>query len=275
MLHVTCYMLKVLFLGDINGKIGREAVKKILPKLKKEFKADLVIANAENAAHGTGVNVASLKELMETGVDFFTSGDHIFDKEKQFNECLEHNLPILRPANFPPANAGEGYAVLEIKGRKILIINLLGRVFMDKDYDCPFRKFDEILAKTALAGKKFSAIIIDIHAEATSEKAAFGHWADGRASAVIGTHTHVMTADEKITGKGTAYITDAGMVGAAGECIGVGKEGIIKIFLTQIKSPHVIPEKGPALLNGVLITINSKTAKATEIKRIIKYVEIK
>ncbi|MBI4812303.1 TIGR00282 family metallophosphoesterase [Candidatus Falkowbacteria bacterium] len=274
-LRVTRKMLKILFLGDINGKIGREAIKKLLPQLKRQLKPDLVVANAENAAHGTGVNVASLKELMEAGVDWFTSGDHAFDKEKQLNECLEHALPIIRPANFPPQISGHGYALISARGHRILLINLVGRVFMDKNYDCPFRKLNEILAQFDLANEKLSAIIIDMHAEATSEKAAFGHYADGKVSAVLGTHTHVMTADEKITEKGMAYISDAGMVGAADECIGVEKEEIIKMFLTQIKYPHVIPEKGLAVLNGVLVTINSKTAKATEIKRIIKYVEIK
>lgn len=268
-------MIKILFIGDINGKIGREAVKKILPKLKGQLKPNLIIANAENAAHGTGVTPSSLKELMEAGVDCFTLGDHAFDKEKQFRECLENSLPVIRPANFPPTAPGTGQTIINAGKHKILIINLLGRVFMSMGYDCPFRKLDEILAQNDFAKQKLSAIIIDMHAEASSEKIALGHYADGRVSAVLGTHTHVMTADEKITEKGMAYITDAGMVGAADECIGVDKENIIKIFLNQIKFPHVIPEKGKAIFNAVLVTVNSKSGKATNIKSITKLIEIK
>lgn len=266
-------MLKILFIGDISGKIGRETVNKILPKLKRDLKPDLVIANAENIAHGTGVTEKTLKEVMEAGIDWFTCGDHSFDREKEFD--VYDNLPILRPANFPPNSPGSGYKVIKINKHKILLINLVGRVFMHMDYDCPFRKLDEILSDKSLDKKKLSAIIVDIHAEATSEKNALGHFADGRVSAVLGTHTHIMTADHKVTENGTAYITDTGMVGAADECIGVDKENIIKMFLTQIKQKHVILEKGRAIFNAALITIDSKTKKATEIKPITKYVEIK
>ena len=269
-------MLKILFLGDINGKIGREAVKKLLPKLKREYKPDLVIANGENMAHGTGFTEPTIKELMEAGVDWFTSGDHSFDKEKKVETIFADDYPIVRPANYPIGVPGQGYAVINIRGgRKVLLINLLGRVFMQMDYDCPFRKLDEILANKDLAGNNYSAIIVDIHAEATAEKIALGLYADGRISAMLGTHTHVMTADAKITEQGMAYITDVGMVGAADECIGVQKEGIIKTFLTQIKYPHVIPEKGKAILNAVLVEINTKTKKAADIKPITKFIEIK
>ncbi|MDD4332651.1 MAG: TIGR00282 family metallophosphoesterase [Patescibacteria group bacterium] len=265
-------MLNILFIGDINGKIGREAVKKILPKLKREEKIDLVIANAENAAHGSGVTEESLKELQSAGIDYFTNGDHAFDRIKQAEICYE-KFPIIRPANFPPDVPGQGYTLINTKQGDILLINLIGRVFMQPDLDCPFRKFQEILAN--FENQKLFAIIIDIHAEATSEKISFGHFADGRATAVLGTHTHIMTADEKITGKGMAYITDVGMVGAADECIGVSKEGIIKTYLTQIKYPHVIPESGKAIFGSVLLKIDEKTGKANSIKSIVKFINIK
>jgi metallophosphoesterase (TIGR00282 family) len=273
-------MLKILFIGDINGKIGRKAVAKLLPGIKKEVKPDLVIANAENSAHGSGVTENTLKELQASGIDWMTNGDHAFKTLKQLE--LYNKYPILRPANYSHNVPGRGYAIITIGSRRpggtsknILLINLIGRVFMHLDYDCPFRKLNEILANPILPEKKLSAIIVDIHAEATSEKTAMGHFADGKVSAVLGTHTHIMTADYKVTEKGTAYITDVGMVGAADSCLGVDKENIIKTFLTQIKYPHVIPEKGPAIFNSVLITINPKTVKATSIKPITKIINIK
>jgi len=267
-------MLNILFIGDISGKIGRKTIAEIVPKLKKDLKLDLVIANAENAAHGSGVTEDSLKELMEAGIDYFTSGDHAFDRIKQAEACYG-NLPIVRPANFPPDVPGKGFAVISTKKGDILLINLIGRAFMQADFDCPFRKFEEILISPDLAGKKLSAIIIDIHAEATAEKITLAHYVDGRASAVLGTHTHVATADERITAKGTACITDVGMVGAADECIGVQKDNIIKTSLTQIKYPHILPENGRAIFNSVILKINEKTGEVKSIKRIEKFINIK
>jgi hypothetical protein len=271
-------MLKVLFIGDINAKIGRRAIKKILPGLKRKLKPDLVIANAENLAHGTGVTESTLKEVMGAGVDWFTNGDHAFDQEKYLNIYSDQNLPILRPANYSSAAPGQGYTIIDEKKYKILLINLVGRVFMGMHYDCPFKKLDEILSRydgANLDKKNLSAIIVDIHAEATAEKIALGHYMDGRVSAILGTHTHVMTADHKITKRGTAYITDVGMVGFADGCIGIDKENIIKTFLTQIKYRHIIPEEGRAVFNAVFTIINPKTRKATKITPIIKYIEIK
>jgi len=262
-------MLNILFIGDIVGKIGRKAVAKILPSLKRELKADLVIANAENLAHGKGTTETTIKEMMATGIDWFTNGDHAFDTN---HELYQSDLPILRPANYSTDVPGNGFATIKAKTYQILLINLIGRVFMSQDYDDPFRKTTEIL--TNLAKKKLSAIIVDIHAEATSEKVALGHYLDGKVSAVIGTHTHVMTADEKISDQGTAYITDLGMVGLADGVIGVERQGIIQSFLTQIKSPHIIPENGKAIFNAVLLTIDPKTKKAAFIKPIIKFINI-
>lgn len=268
-------MLKILFIGDICGKIGRKAVAKILPKLKKELKPDLVIANAENLAHGKGVTESTLKEMMEAGIDWFTNGDHAFKAKKQIENIYNGGFPILRPANYSAGAPGQGQALITVGKKQILLINLIGRAFMRMDYDCAFRKLDEILANPALAGQKISAIIVDMHAETTSEKVALGHFADGRVSAILGTHTHVMTADHKITKNGTAYITDAGMTGFADGVIGLDKENIIKTFLTQIKYQHELPEKGQAIFNAVLLDVDPKTAKAKSIKPIKKFVEIK
>ncbi len=262
-------MLKILFIGDIVGKIGRKAMAKILPALKQSLKTDLVIANAENLAHGKGLTESTLKEMMAAGIDWFTNGDHAFDNNL---ELYQTDLPILRPANYAADVPGKGYSLIEIAGHKVLLINLIGRVFMPLNYDCPFRKFTEIL--TNLAKKNLSAIIVDIHAEATSEKVAFSHYGDGKVSAVLGTHTHIMTADAKITDQGTAYITDIGMVGLADGVIGVEKQGIIQSFLTQIKSPHIIPETGRAIFNAVFLTIDPKTRKTVSLKPLTKYINI-
>ncbi len=265
--------MNILFIGDIVGKIGRKAIAKILPKLKKELKTDLVVANAENSAHGAGVTESIIKELQKCGVDYFTTGDHAFRNKKDLD--IFNKLPVLRPANFSPHAPGQGHAIIEVKGRLVLLINLVGRIFMSGDHECPFHKLNEILANPDLPIKKVSAIIIDVHAETTSEKVNIGHFADGRASAVLGTHTHIMTADHKVTDKGTAYITDVGMAGVADESIGIAKEGTLKTFLTQIKEPHVIPEKGRAIFNSVLVQISTKTKKATSIKPITQFVNIK
>lgn len=265
-------MLKILFIGDIYGKLGREAVRQLLPEIKSEEKPDLVIANAENAAHGNDVSLATIKELQSYGIDWFTTGDHAFDNEEQFKLCLAENLPLLRPANYSFGVPGVGAQIIEVGKNKILLINLLGRVFMYQDFDDPFRTLDAVLNEY-LAKFKPSAIIIDIHAEATSEKAGLGHYADGRVSAVLGTHTHVMTADAKLLPKGTAFISDVGMVGALNEIIGLGKENVIKSFLTQISQKKIIPETGEAILNSVLVTIDQETVKATAIKPIIKYLK--
>jgi metallophosphoesterase (TIGR00282 family) len=266
-------MLKILFIGDISGKIGRKTVAKIVPKLKKSEKIDLVIANAENSAHGSGVTESTIKELFDAGVDWLTTGDHAFKANKQYDIFNDYN--ILRPANFPAQVPGRGYALFEHKGKNILLVNLIGRVFMGMDYDDPFFKIDEILANISLPKEKLSAIIIDMHGECTSEKVALRHYLDGRVSAIFGTHTHIMTADQQITPKGTAYITDVGMTGFADGVLGVEKDGIIKTFLTQIKQQHVIPEKGAAIMGAVMVTINPLNARAKHIQSVIRQIEIK
>lgn len=262
--------MRLLFFGDIVGRIGRKAIIKILPKLKEEFEPDLVLANGENIAHGKGVTVDTLKEVMAAGIDYFTSGNHFWSKKEEIEKVLTQNLPIIRPANYLDTFSGQGYILADLGGQKVLLVNLIGRVFTkteDYEVSCPFKKADEILAK-------FSEIkikIVDFHAEATSEKVALGHYLDGRVSLVVGTHTHVPTADEQILPGGTAYISDLGMVGMKDSVIGVEKQLIIDHFLSDKLYEPVkieIPKKGVVVVNGLFVEINQKTGKAESIKRI-------
>lgn len=258
--------IKILFFGDIVGKIGRKGIKKVLPRLKKKCKPDLVIANAENLAHGQGVTEKTLNEMLEAGVDFFTSGNHVWKKPQVQEIFAEEKIPLIRPANYPEKVSGPGYKTLKIGTKKLIMLNLIGRVYIDeKDLTCPFEKADEILKKKK---EKDDIVIVDVHAEATSEKVALGRYLDGRASAVLGTHTHVGTADEQILDKGTAYITDIGMVGAEDSVIGIDTEVIINNFISNSHMPHVIPEEGNCLINSVFMEINPKNAEAEKIKRI-------
>jgi len=267
-------MIKILFFGDIVGKIGRQGLVKAMPDLKADYNPDCIIANIENLAHGTGATKKTLGEIQTLGIHCFTSGNHIFDKKKDLQDLIQsQNLALLRPGNYPPGVEGKGEAIIKTPGGKsILVLHLLGRVFFKETLDCPFRKADEILGKYKDAD--LDAILVDFHAEATSEKVAFGHYLDGRATAIFGTHTHIPTADEKITPLGTAYISDVGMVGAKDSVIGVAKQGPIKQFLTQTPASFEIPENGTCLVNGVIITIDEATKKATSIKRVYQEVEV-
>ena len=258
--------IKILFLGDIFARIGRKAVIKALPKLKKEYEPDLIMANAENLAHGRGVTKTTIKEMQDAGIDFFTSGNHIWDKNDAY-ELLNKKSPVLiRPANYPVDTPGKGDYLVQTGIHNILIINLIGRVFFREDFDCPFRAVDQILKK--YTGQSLAGIIVDFHADATSEKRAMGFHLDGRVSAVIGSHTHVQTADNQILDQGTAYITDLGMTGSKDSVIGLDKKIIIKNFLTQINEPGEIHETGLCQINGVYLEINPKTQKAAKIERV-------
>lgn len=264
--------MKVLFFGDVVGKIGRRAVKQILPELKAEYQPDLIIANVENVAHGVGVTEKTLAELIEAGVQAFTSGNHIFSKPEAEALLNAKDSVLLRPANYPPGLPGDDYKIIEIGSKAVVIINLIGRVFIKENFDCPFRKLDEILAKITV--KNLGAIIIDFHAEASSEKMAFGWYADGRVSAVLGTHTHVPTADGKILPEGTAFISDVGMVGALNSVIGDCKEEIIKSFLTQTNASIEIPEEGEVEVGAVLVEIDPATKKAVKIGRVDRKIRV-
>lgn len=261
--------MKILFFGDIVGKPGREALEKILPGLKVKYDADLVIANAENVAHGIGVTEESLGELLSAGVDFFTSGNHIFSGSKESLVLLENKVwPLIRPANWSARAVGDGYRVIEIRTKKILIINLIGRVFIHRQHEDPFKCVDEMLNEYSLtdnAGAKIDAIIIDWHAEATSEKKAMGWFLDGRVSAVFGTHTHVPTADARILPQGTAYISDVGMVGVQNSVLGLDKEAIINGFLTQMPQKPQLAE-GDVEVNFVFLETDNKTGLAKKLE---------
>jgi len=244
-------IIKFLIIGDIVARVGRHAVSSILPKLKKQYEIDFVIANGENLAHGKGVTVSTITEMYESGVDFLTSGDHVFSNNIDLDSVFTEKYNLIRPANYPPGVMGDGYRIIEIKGYKVLIINLLGRVFMKNNTDCPFRKFDEIYEETKK--KKIDCIIVDIHAEATSEKKTLFEYIKDRANIVFGTHTHVGTSDLEINKNGSAYITDVGMVGSKNSSLGVDFKNIVQNFLYQIQVKHEFAESGEAIFNSILI----------------------
>ncbi|MBG7617713.1 MAG: TIGR00282 family metallophosphoesterase [Chloroflexi bacterium] len=255
--------MKVIFIGDIVGSPGRQAVSKLLSKLKRQFKPDYVIANAENCAGGRGITPDTAQELLQYGIDVLTSGNHIW-AQKDIIEQMNGTLPLIRPLNYPPGVPGKGYIILG----DIMVVNLMGRVFI-ANLDCPFRAMDALLEKIKDRPK---VVIVDFHAEATSEKVAMGHYLDGRVNAVIGTHTHVATADNRILSKGTAYITDAGMTGPIDSVIGDDKEAVINRFLTAMISRLPVA-KGKTMFNAVLIELNEDNGKATSIERIYEEVD--
>lgn len=257
--------MKVLFIGDIVGSPGREAIKKLVGPLRQDLQIDFVIANAENASGGSGITSKVADELFSYDVDVLTSGDHIWKKSEIF-ELISRQERILRPLNFPLGAPGRGAAVFKTKGGlKVGVINVNGRVFMEA-LECPF--------KTALAAceelaKETKIIIVDIHAEATSEKVALGWYLDGKVSAILGTHTHIQTADEKILPKGTAYITDAGMTGPYDSVIGRRVEDVLTRFLSSIPVKFEVAREN-IQLHGALVEIDEKTGKAISILRIQK-----
>jgi metallophosphoesterase (TIGR00282 family) len=255
--------MKVLFIGDIVGKIGRLAIKALLPAVTNRYKIDLVIANGENAAGGFGITDKIVAELMGYGVHVITTGNHVWDK-KEFIPQISKEGRVLRPLNYPPGVPGFGSLLYPLhNGTSVAIINLSGRVFMS-NFDCPFRVGKGEIERLAGLTK---VIIIDFHAEATSEKIAFGYYADGKVSAVIGTHTHVQTADEKISPKGTAYITDVGMTGPSNSVIGIEVEQVIERFLTNMPM-RFETAKGEGIFSAVVIEIDEKTGRSTAIQRL-------
>ncbi len=249
--------MRILLIGDVIGRPGRRALRELLPGLRNEYGIDLVIANGENAAGGLGLTKATAEELLRSGVDIITSGNHIWD-QKEIIPHLDGGLPIIRPLNYPDGVPGRGYL---IKGGA-LVVNLIGRTFIG-NFDCPFRAMDRLLERVANRPK---VIVLDFHAEATSEKVALGKYLDGRVSAVLGTHTHVGTIDTRILPGGTAYVTDVGMTGPIDSVIGDDGDEVIRRFLTQI--PHRLSVgKGDVLLNSVLVDV-ADSGRATSILRI-------
>jgi hypothetical protein len=255
--------MKILFIGDIVGRPGRDAIRQLLPGLKKEYNLEFVIANAENAAGGSGITAKVAEELFEAGIDVLTSGDHIWKKREIF-EIINQEERILRPVNFPAGAPGRGFAAFKTKGNlKVGVINVNGRVFMEA-LDCPFRM--SLAAVEALA-KETKIIIVDIHAEATSEKVALGWYLDGKVSGVLGTHTHIQTADERILPKGTAYITDVGMTGPHDSVIGRRIEDVLERFVTQVPVRFEVAQEN-IQLQAALLDIDEDMGKANSIVRI-------
>lgn len=264
--------MKILIFGDTVGRIGREAVTKILPELKAEYQIDLVIMNAENLAHGFGVTKKIILEMIEAGVDVFTSGNHIWNNEKYHEVFSDPKLQkiVLRPYN-DLKTTGRGQTIIEKNGQKISVVNLSGIVFMEEANATNFiSAADEITARAERAEAKIS--IVDFHAEATSEKAVLGLYLDGRVSALLGTHTHVPTADERILPKGTAFVSDIGMTGAHNQAIGGMYGPILEGMKIGELGKFEVPESGPVEVNAVVITINETNGLATSIQRIRKFV---
>jgi len=250
-------------IGDIIGKPGRQAVQKLLPDLRQQYGLDLVIANAENSAGGLGVTPDTATELLEAGVDVLTSGNHVW-AQKEIIPYLDSEMPILRPLNYPPGVPGRGYIIKE----KAVIVNLIGRTFMS-NFDCPFRAMDKLLAELQPSPP---VIIVDFHAEATSEKMAMGRYLDGRVSAVLGTHTHVGTIDAQLLPQGTAYVTDIGMTGPTDSIIGDETDAVLQRFLTIIPN-RLSVGKGKVMFNAVLVRVDDESGKATSIERVYREVE--
>lgn len=255
--------MNILFIGDIVGSPGREAIKSIVPGLKKEYNLQFIIANAENAAGGSGITPAVAEELFACGIDVLTSGDHIWKKREIF-EIIEQEERILRPLNFPDGAPGRGFAAFKTKnGLKVGVINVNGRVFMEA-LESPFKT---TAAAVEELSRQTKIIIVDIHAEATSEKVALGWYLDGKVSAVLGTHTHIQTADERVLAQGTAYITDAGMTGPYDSVIGRKIEDVLERFLTSIPTRFAVAKEN-IQLHGAVLDIDENTGKAKSISRI-------
>lgn len=259
--------MRILFLGDVMGRSGRAAVTSRLPGLRAEWNVDFVVVNGENASSGAGLTAAHAKALIEAGADCLTLGDHAFDQRDMLS-FIEQEPRILRPLNFAKQAPGRGARVFQDgRGRKVLVMQVLGQVFMKRPFDDPFSAVQPVLQAHPLGGM-VQAIVVDMHCEATSEKMAMGHWCDGRASLVVGTHTHVPTADAMILPGGAAYQTDAGMCGDYNSVIGMQKEEPMRRFITQMPGGRFEPAAGEATLSGVLVQTDDKTGKAVSVSMV-------
>lgn len=262
--------MKILFIGEVVGKLGRRTVGALLPSLFKSVNISVVFANAENIAHGKGATKTTLEEVRGCGVNYFTSGNHIFWRKEVLESLDNDDSSIIRPANYPNDVPGQGFKIIDLgKDGKVLLINLLGRTNFAEPVFCPFRTVDKILKD--FEGEIFSAIVVDFHTEATSEQVAMGWYLDGRVSAVVGTHRHVPTADAWVLPQGTAFVTDIGMVGARHSVLGVEPE----IIIDKLKNPQPQKfewvEEGPAVFNSVLIEVEATKAKSIErVDRIVE-----
>lgn len=266
-------MSKILIIGDIMGRPGRAGLAQVLPMWKEQYQPDVVIANVENLTHGKGITENTIKELNELSIDAYTSGNHVFDTGPRAEECFEQFHNIIRPANYLGDYPGQGFYRFAKNNQQYLLINLGGTVFFEHQFrgeiGNPFFAFDAIIKQEA---QKDDIIIVDLHAEATSEKNAFGWYADGRATIVYGTHTHIPTADTKILPKGTAYQTDIGMTGAKDSVLGALPENALKPFLEQGKFRLDLPDSGPVVVSGLLAEVVN--AKVQKLQRLQQEVEM-
>jgi metallophosphoesterase (TIGR00282 family) len=257
--------LKVLFLGDVFASPGREAVKHFVPRLTQEHEIDLVLVNVENAAHGRGVNEKIVKELQKAGVDMMTGGNHIYGVPQSFGLLNQPDSPVLRPYNFSRSGPGRGVGVVTARnGTRVGVINIMGRTFMEPGVNLPFQSFDEAYQDVK---DDCDIVILDFHAEATAEKRAMGWHVDGRVQLMVGTHTHVQTADEEVLPKGTAYITDLGMTGPYDSVIGTEKSIVLKRFRDQIHE-RFEPATGDVRLCGIICEIDVFGKRAKSIRRV-------
>ena len=257
--------MRALLIGDVIGRPGRVAVERCVPRLREELGIDLVVINCENAAGGAGVTPAVADELFRSGADVLTSGNHVWRKKEAY-ELLKLDHRVLRPANYPDGSPGSGSCVIQtLSGQKVGVLNIQGRVFLEA-IDCPFRTATRELERLRLVTP---VIIVDMHAEATSEKVAIGWFLDGQVSCVFGTHTHIPTADERILPKGTAFITDIGMTGPYDSVIGRKTEQILERFVSGLPVKSEVAE-GNVQLHGLLVDIDAKTGKATRVERLTK-----
>ena len=259
--------MKILFLGDVVGRAGRRALTERLPRLREDWKADFVVVNGENATAGMGLSTAHAKDFLAAGVDVITLGDHAFDQKDMLGFC-EQEPRIIRPLNYAKGAPGAGARLFsDTRGRKVLVAQVLGQVFMKRAFDDPFGTIDAALKPYPLGGQA-QAILVDVHCEATSEKMAMGQFLDGRASVVIGTHTHVPTSDAMILPGGTAYQTDAGMCGDYHSVIGMDKAEPLRRFVTGMAKNRFTPARGEATLSGLLVETDDATGKATRVQAI-------
>lgn len=261
--------MKILFCGDVVGRAGREAVLSHVPALREELKLDCVIVSTDNAAHGFGVSAEICKEFLASGIDVLTGGDHVWD-QKDILDYIGKEPRLLRPHNFPPSVPGAGaYVFTTGRGKKILVAHVLGQVFHKENLDCPFACMDAILKRYTLGGT-VDAIVVDIHAEATSEKMAMGRYLDGRVSVVVGSHTHVPTADTRILNGGTAYQTDCGMCGDYDSVIGFKQDAPLSAFLNKFRRIRMEPAEGEATLCALYVDIDDRTGLAKEARHIMR-----
>lgn len=256
--------MRILFVGDVVGSMGRDMVNEYVPKLKEKYRPTVTIINGENAAGGKGITEDIYRGFLEIGAQAVTLGNHTWDNRGIF-EFIDKAKYLVRPANFPSEVPGTGIVYLKVNQDEVAVINLQGRTFMPV-IDCPFKKADELIAE---ARQRTPIIFVDFHAEATSEKQAMGWYLDGRVSAVVGTHTHVQTADERILPSGTAYISDVGMTGPYDGILGVEKEAVLKRFITSLPVRFEVPKAGRSQLSATIIEVDKKTGIAKKINRIL------